>query len=125
MIVLNPDYPQPFGTRKIAIGVVQGPLSYVAGGQSLTPTQAGMANFDGAMPMGSSFNNSATGGYLTQVLMPTGYAPPVANNNVAGNPPRINAASSINLKWTAANGTEVGNNTNLSSEFVNVMFIGG
>jgi hypothetical protein len=49
----------------------------------------------------------------------------VANNTVQGNPPRINAFSSVNLRFAAANGTEVANNTNLTSEFVNVMFIGG
>jgi hypothetical protein len=109
----------------MSIGVVQGPLSYQQGGFSVTPTQVALTNFDGAEALGGSFNSTATGGYKVQVLMPTSYAPPVANNTVSGNPPRVSAVSSVNLRFTAANGTEVANNTNLTSEFVNVAFFGG
>ena len=123
-VILLPNYPQPFGTRSIAVAQVQGPLAYQAGGVTINPQSVGFSKFD-YVSSDASANNATTGGYKVQVLWPTSAVPLVANNNVQGNPPTINSANSVNLRWTAANGNEVANNTNLSAEFANCLFIGG
>lgn len=120
-----PDYPQPFGTRKFFISTHQGPTAYVQGGEVVTAAALGWSSLDGAVCLGASFNHNNTGNYVPVILTPTGQAPNVSNNNVQGNPPIGGGANNCSIKWNAANGTEAANNTNLSSEFVRVLYIGG
>ena len=126
MFIPLPDYPQPFGTRKICVGTFQGSVAYLQGGGNdvLTASQLGWGSIDEVR--GSvSFNANNAGNYSASALYPVGQSPRVANNNVQGNPPQLTACAQVQFKWIAANGTEAANNTNLSSEFARVSIIGG
>lgn len=121
-----PDYPQPFGTRKICISTHQGPVAYVQGGEVVSANALFGSNalFDAAWTAGVSFNANNQGNYRPIVLPPTGQSPAVSNNNLSQF--AIPAGSNnVTIQWLAANGTEAANNTNLSSEFVRMVYIGG
>lgn len=120
---LMPDYPQPFGTRKIAITTHNGPLAYAAGGETITASTFGWGTFDAAWCAGGSFNANNTGNYSPIVLVPVGQSPTTANNAVKGGAPT--GSNNINILWRQGNGNEAANNTNLTSEFVRLVLIGG
>ena len=108
-----PNYPQPFGSRKINVMQYQGPSAYVQGGESFNATQMGFGSFD-AVIAGDSFNANNSGNYACHPRYPVAQA----GNNVTG-------GQTINLTFVAQNGTEAANNTNFSAEYVRVTFIGG
>jgi len=114
VVGLLPSYPQPMGTRLICIAKYAGPAAYVQGGESLNATSFfGGGSFD-KVAGGASFNANNSGNYNIGVRYPTGQA---ANNTTGG--------QTVNLVFTAANGTEAANNTNLSGEYAWIEMIGG
>ncbi len=118
-----PGYPTPIGgSSNLIVAVHNGPVLYVAGGEVITASTFGWGRFDQARSS-ISFNKNNTGNYTGQVYYPVGQAPIVANNNMVGVAPT--GSNNVTLKWIAANGTEAANNTNLSSEFVRMEYIGG
>ena len=118
-----PGYPLPIGgSSNFLVTVHQGPVAYVQGGETITASTFGWGRFDEVR--GSiSFNKNNTGNYTGQVYYPIGQSPIVSNNNMVGVAPT--GSNNVTLKWIAANGTEAANNTNLSSEFVRMEYIGG
>lgn len=119
-----PGYPQPFGSRWISITTHQGPVSYVAGGETVSASPiGGWGSFDDVRA-GLSFNANNSGNYTVRTLIPTGQAPRVSANNVQGVPPT--GSNNVTLMWiVTATGNEAANNTNLSSEFVRIEYFGG
>lgn len=118
-----PDYPQPFGTRKINVTDHQGPLLYATGGEVVTANTFGFGTFDDVRA-GFSFNQNNTGNYTVRALTPIAQAPRVSNNNVVGNIPT--GANNVTLQWiVTSTGNEAAANTNLTGEFVRVQYIGG
>lgn len=123
MDVPLPDYPQPFGTRKICVTTHQGPANYQAGGELVTASTFGFGSFD-AVRVSMSFNKNNTATYIVRANVPVAQSPIVSNNNIQGNIPT--GANNVTLQWiTTSTGNEVANNTNLSSEFCRVEYIGG
>lgn len=120
-----PGYPLPFGSRKMNVTLHQGPLLYAAGGETVNASTYGWGSFD-RVAGSVSFNANNSGNYTVQVLYPVGQSPAVANNNITGGASGIPTGSNtVKLKWIAANGSEAANNTNLSSEFARIEYIGG
>ncbi len=121
-----PDYPQPFGTRKICVSTHQGPVAYVQGGEVINANSIFGSNstFDAVLVAGASFNANNSGNWAPRVLPPTGLSPAVANNNLTGfSIP--GGSNNVTLQWLAANGTEANNNVNFAAEFVRIVYIGG
>jgi len=118
-----PGYPTPIGgSSNLIVAVHNGPVSYVAGGETITASTFGWGRFD-QVRSSVSFNKNNSGNYTGQVYYPVGQSPATSNNNIAGAVPT--GSNNVTLKWIAANGTEAANNTNLSSEFVRMEYIGG
>ena len=113
---LLPCYEAPGpGSRKTAVIQHAGPKPYLTGGETFDAQHLGWGVFDALMAAGRSFNSSGTGTYEVKVHYPVGQAASGATGS--GN---------ATLKWyTAANSTEVGNNTDLSAEYVRLYALGG
>ena len=120
-----PGYPTPSGVRYMLIATHQGPANYQAGGETVTASTFGWGSFDGADAVSSSWNANNSGNFIVQCLTPVAQAPAVANNNWTAFPNMPTGANNLKIKWTQANGNEVANNTNLSSEFVRIQYFGG
>ena len=108
------NYPQSFGSRKINVVKYYGPAAYVAGGEAINAATFGWGSFD-RINGGDSVNANNSGNYTVRARLPVGQA-----GNTA-----LGGFNTCNLVWTAANGTEAANNTNLSGEYINLELIGG
>jgi len=118
-----PGYPTPIGgSTNLLVSVHNGPTVYVAGGETITASTFGWGRFD-QVRSSISFNKNNSGNYTGQTYYPVAQAPATSNNAMVGNVPT--GSNNITLKWIAANGTEAANNTNLSSEFVRMEYLGG
>lgn len=121
-----PGYEQPLGGgRRMLVVTHQGTANYQAGGETITASTFGWGSFDSAVVLGASFNANNTGNYQPTILIPIAQAPAVANNNWTAFPNQPTGSNNLKVKWEQANGNEVANNTNLSSEFCRIMYLGG
>lgn len=102
-------YPAP-GAEAIRInwkGWIRGNNNYQQGGYNLNATALGMpGGIEDAWPA----YRTQSGNYFLAVFYP------LAMNNANDVLPRAIPAPYVTLKWYAANGTEVANNTNLAAE---------
>ena len=110
-----PGYPVPLGGRQVWAINHAGPASYQPGGErfSIAPLN-GCGVIDAIIVTGLSFNAAATATYEVKVLYPIG-------QGVAG----ASGAATVNLKWYAFGGAEVGSATALNAEFIRLLVIGG
>lgn len=99
-----PGYEQLWGTKKVFIGELVGPKSYVGGGQTVNASQLGWGGFDRVGMMSLSY--SGTFSFRTQIL-PVDAAPTAFNPNV----------KSVKIIWiVVATGAEVAGAVDLSAE---------
>ena len=112
-----PGYPQPMGSRMIAILNHAGPKAnaYTAGGEVFDATHLfGGGVLDAVLPGVSwSYNASAVGTYYVIVVYPVAQA-------IAG----ASGPLTVKLQWFTAAGSEV-TTQDLSAEFVKLVVIGG
>lgn len=107
-------YSQQWGTKMVFIGELVGPLSYVAGGQTVKASQLGWGGFD-ELDAGSGCSYTGTfycrTQYLPKQISPSTLTP-------GGNP-------TVKVQWfVTATNAEVAPAVNLSSEIVRIRAIG-
>lgn len=106
-------YPAP-GAEAIKIpwrGDYIGPANYQANGYNMNATAFGMARFEAVQ---FDFLTQSQN-YYARAIRPAASS----NNQTRAIPP-----SYVTVKWYAANGTEVANNSNLSAEIIYLGIIG-